>query len=565
MKSDAPPNVDLLSVTGLTASFHVKGRIIPVLHDVSFSLKAGETLALVGESGSGKSVTAQSIMRLMRDCSIGGRVELNGKDLLSLSRRDMARVRGREIAMIFQDPRMSLNPTLSIGVQISEVLQRHRGLSAAQARAEALRLLDAVRISGPSRRYDEHPHQLSGGMCQRVMIASAIAGEPRLLIADEATTALDVTVQAEILTLLRELQNETGMAMLVVTHDMGVVAEIANGAAVMRQGRIVEFADTQTLLTRPADPYTQDLLASVPKLGSMAGQAAPRYFPVAGKVPAATDCVVAGQDTILSVRDLNVRYRSRSSFLGISKGSNHAVRGVTFDLRSGETLALVGESGSGKSTIGRAILGLSPVTSGQVILAGQEMTSLRGEPLRQARRAAQMVFQDPAASLSPRQRIRDAISEPLRAWGETGDINAVVHDLLVQVGLEPEMADRLPHEFSGGQRQRICIARAMALRPSLIVADEAVSALDVSVKARICNLLLDIQRQTGVACLFISHDMAVVERLSDRVAVMRNGAILEIGSRRDVFESPQHAYTRALLAAVPNPVPRTSQASISRQ
>ncbi|MER2535173.1 MAG: ABC transporter ATP-binding protein [Rhizobiaceae bacterium] len=553
----------LLSVSRLSAAFQARRVETPVLHEISFDVGERETVALVGESGSGKSVTALSIMRLLRNVRYGGRIQFDGRDLLSAPPSEMARLRGRRIAMIFQDPVMSLHPTMTVGKQIGDVLKRHRGLSGRDLRAEALRHLDMVRIANAATRYDAYPHQLSGGMCQRVMIATALACRPQLLIADEPTTALDVTVQAEILDLLRELKAQTGMATLFVTHDMGVVAELADRAVVMRHGRVVEEGSSRRVLTEPAQAYTQDLLASVPRLGSLKGTDRPQRFPVGGDEvasqtqPAATP--VPSLETVLSVRGLSVRFGVRSGLFGRVTHNVHAVENVSFDIRKGETLGLVGESGSGKSTTGRAILRLVNPFAGEVWLNGKEVSRLDGADLRSARMAAQMIFQDPVASLNPQKRIRDSISEPLRAWGRSDGVDVRVDDLLQRVGLHASMGDRLPHEFSGGQRQRICIARALALSPRLIVADEAVSALDVSVKARICNLVIDLQREFGLACLFISHDMAVVERLSDRVAVMRFGEIVEIGPRRAIFETPRHPYTQALLAAVPNPDPNAAR------
>ncbi|WP_244608012.1 ABC transporter ATP-binding protein [Bradyrhizobium vignae] len=541
-------------------------RWIPVVRDVSFDIAPRETVAIVGESGSGKSVTALSIMRLIPQevGRVEGRVMLAGRDLLGLPEASMKGIRGNDIAMIFQEPMTSLNPVLTIGFQIAEALIQHRGLSRAAAEAETIRLLDRVRIPAATSRFHEHPHRFSGGMRQRVMIAMALACKPKLLIADEPTTALDVTIQAQILELLKELQREEAMSILFITHDMGVVAEIADRTVVMYGGQAVELDATSRIFAAPSHPYTRALLAAVPRLGSMDGRARPMRFPIVDKVtgtsdePAETpDTVSTAERPLLEVSGLTTRFPIRSGLFGKVSGRVHAVENVSFTLRAGETLALVGESGCGKSTTGRSILKLTEPDSGTVLIDGQDVLAMNGRALRDFRKNMQIVFQDPFASLNPRMSVGTAIAAPLLANGLASASQArdKVADLLVRVGLVADMAARFPHEFSGGQRQRICIARALALGPKLIVADEAVSALDVSVKAQVVNLMLDLQASMGLAYLFISHDIAVVERMSHRVAVMYLGEIVEIGPRASVFGNPQHPYTRRLMAAVPVPDP----------
>ncbi|KJC38659.1 glutathione ABC transporter ATP-binding protein [Bradyrhizobium sp. LTSP849] len=556
----------MLSVAGLTTSFLRERQWIPVVRNVSFDIAAKETVAIVGESGSGKSVSALSIMRLIPKESgrIEGRVMLAGRDLMMLPEASMKDIRGNEIAMIFQEPMTSLNPVLTIGFQIAEALIQHRGLSRAAAEAETVRLLDRVRIPAAKSRFHEHPHRFSGGMRQRVMIAMALACKPKLLIADEPTTALDVTIQAQILELLKELQQEEGMSILFITHDMGVVAEIADRTVVMYGGQAVETDATARIFASPSHAYTRALLAAVPRLGSMGGRPRPMRFPIVDKVTGTSDEPTETPDTVstaerplLEVSNLTTRFPIRSGLFGKVSGRVHAVENVSFTLRAGETLALVGESGCGKSTTGRSILKLIEPDTGTVLIDGQDVLAMNGRTLRDFRKHMQIVFQDPFASLNPRMSVGTAIAAPLLANGlaTAAQAREKVADLLTRVGLTADMAARFPHEFSGGQRQRICIARALALGPKLIVADEAVSALDVSVKAQVVNLMLDLQASMGLAYLFISHDIAVVERMSHRVAVMYLGEIVEIGPRAAVFGNPQHPYTKKLMAAVPVPDP----------
>jgi peptide/nickel transport system ATP-binding protein len=556
----------VMTVSSLKTSFRRKGLWHPVVRDVSFDIMPRETVALVGESGSGKSVTALSIMRLhaAQNTRIEGSVMLGDQDLLKLPESEMRKIRGNDIAMIFQEPMTSLNPSLTIGDQISEVLMCHRPISFRDAKAETMHLLEKVRIPAATTRFNEYPHQLSGGMRQRIMIAIALACRPKLLIADEPTTALDVTIQAQILELIKLLQEEEDMAVLFITHDMGMVAEIADRTIVMYKGEAIERGRTEQIFAAPEKPYTRALLSAVPRLGSMADHLGPARFPLidldTGLPVRAVDVantVSADPKPLLEVRNLTTRFDVSSGFFGAVSGRVHAVENVSFDLRAGETLSLVGESGCGKSTTGRTIMRLTESVSGSVQLAGQDILGLKGEELRGLRQSIQMVFQDPFASLDPRMRVGAAIAEPLlvHCLSNRQQAGEKVSDLLRRVGLEPDMAERFPHEFSGGQRQRICIARALSMAPKVIVADEAVSALDVSIKAQVINLMLDLLESLGLAYLFISHDMAVVERISHRVAVMYLGEIVEIGPREAIFGNPQHPYTKRLLAAVPVPDP----------
>jgi peptide/nickel transport system ATP-binding protein len=564
LPSQLPTPVPVLAVRNLTTAFRVDGEWTTVVKGISFEIGQRETVAIVGESGSGKSVTALSIMGLLpaANSRATGEILLEGRDLLKLPESGMRNVRGNLISMIFQEPMTSLNPVLTLGFQIAEALVYHRGLDRAQAAAETLRILERVRIPSAASRLHEYPHRLSGGMRQRVMIAMALACKPKLLIADEPTTALDVTIQAEILELIKLLQDEEGMAVAFITHDMGVVAEIADRTVVMLEGNAVEQAATAELFASPREPYTRALLAAVPRLGSMQGRAAPQRFalvdPATGAaevVPDTNSTAAVTQRPILEIANLVTRFDVRSGVLGRVRARVHAVENISFSLHAGETLALVGESGCGKSTTGRSILRLVEPYSGTVLFEGQDVRALDRAGLRAARQRMQMIFQDPFASLNPRKTVGGAIAEPMIVHGlfSRTDARDRVSELLRKVGLAPDMASRFPHEFSGGQRQRLCIARALALQPKLLVADEAVSALDVSIKAQVINLMMDLQADMGLAYLFISHDIAVVERVSHRIAVMYLGEIVEIGPRAAIIENPQHPYTKRLMAAVPVP------------
>ncbi|AUY38099.1 MULTISPECIES: glutathione ABC transporter ATP-binding protein GsiA [Leclercia] len=574
--SDELDRQQVLAVRNLNVAFPDERQPIPAVKNLSFSLKRGETLAIVGESGSGKSVTALSLMRLIEQS--GGLVACdslllrrrNGQvsDLTTLSSSQVRSVRGADIAMIFQEPMTSLNPVFPVGEQIAESIRLHQGLSGDEALAEARRMLEQVRIPEADAILGRYPHQLSGGMRQRVMIAMALSCRPAVLIADEPTTALDVTIQAQILQLIKVLQDEMEMGVIFITHDMGVVADIADRVLVMYQGEAVETGTVEQIFHAPEHPYTRALLAAVPRLGAMNGSDLPRRFPLISltnpgfqEAETEQDTVVPGEP-ILQVRDLVTRFPLRGGLLNRVKREVHAVENVSFDLWPGETLSLVGESGSGKSTTGRALLRLVEAQEGTITFNGERIDTLPAGQLQPLRRDIQFIFQDPYASLDPRQTVGYSIMEPLRVHNLLdGDAaQRRVAWLLERVGLKPEHAWRYPHEFSGGQRQRICIARALALNPKVVIADESVSALDVSIRAQIINLLLDLQREMGIAFLFISHDMAVVERISHRVAVMYLGQIVEIGPRRAVFENPQHPYTRKLMAAVPVADPAHRQA-----
>ncbi|QYY30133.1 dipeptide ABC transporter ATP-binding protein [Cupriavidus pinatubonensis] len=561
------PPQRVVSVDGLTVRFSTSERTVEAVRNLSFHVDRGETLAVVGESGSGKSVTSLALMRLVEHG--GGKIasgsmalRRRGGDVIDLARADNATlrsVRGADVAMIFQEPMTSLNPVFPVGEQIAESIRLHQGKSRAAARAEALRMLELVRIPEAKRVLDRFPHQLSGGMRQRVMIAMALSCKPALLIADEPTTALDVTIQAEILQLIRGLQAEMHMGVVFITHDMGVVAEVADRVLVMYRGEKVEEGGSDEVFRAPAHPYTRALLSAVPRLGAMQGTDLPAKFPLlqlgdsAPTQEAPQDTVSSDAKPILRVRDLVTRFDVPGGVFGRVTRRVHAVEQVSFDLYPGETLALVGESGCGKSTTGRSLLRLVESQSGSIEFAGHDISHMEGPALQNLRRNIQFIFQDPFASLDPRVPVGYSIMEPLLVHKVASgkDAEQRVAWLLEKVGLDPSHAARYPHEFSGGQRQRICIARALALNPKVVVADESVSALDVSIQAQIVNLMLDLQRELGIAFLFISHDMAVVERVSHRVAVMYLGQIVEIGPRRAIFENPQHPYTKKLMAAVP--------------
>jgi peptide/nickel transport system ATP-binding protein/glutathione transport system ATP-binding protein len=593
----------------LSVSFGQGANAVHAVKGLNLHVDRGETLAIVGESGSGKSVTSLSIMRLVEFG--GGRIhqgemlfhQADGTqiDLRAASEDTMRSMRGADLGMIFQEPMTSLNPVFTVGSQIIEAIQLHQDLNHEQAVAAAKRILDQVRISDSSAILGRYPHELSGGMRQRVMIAMALSCKPALLIADEPTTALDVTIQAQILQLIRELQKEMDMGVIFITHDMGVVAEVANRVMVMRYGEVVEENAVIPLFANPQHPYTQTLLAAVPKLGAMHGTDQPARFDlvlnrsaklaenaalnktetvgnpqtgveeshvqISGQKPALsssqsdtkTNTQSAVQSTaqtdrvVLSVKNLVTRFDVRSGIFGFVKKRIHAVEQVSFDLHEGETLSLVGESGCGKTTTGRSLVGLAKITQGTIDFDGTRVDTTNTQSLKALRRNLQFVFQDPFASLNPRMRVGDCIKEPLLIQGlaQGPEADRKVAELMERVGLSASMAQRWPHEFSGGQRQRICIARALSVNPRVLIADESVSALDVSIRAHIVNLLLDLQKDLGVSYLFISHDMAIVERVSHRVAVMYLGQIVEIGPRRAIFENPQHPYTKKLMSAVP--------------
>ncbi|AXF76255.1 glutathione ABC transporter ATP-binding protein GsiA [Erwinia tracheiphila] len=564
-ESDLPAD-QVLAIKNLSVSFRQQGEVVQAVKNLSLDVSRGETLAIVGESGSGKSVTSLALMRLVE---LGGGSIDSGEMLLrqrnnqvvNLARAQQSqlrRIRGADMAMIFQEPMTSLNPVFTIGEQIAESIRLHQGKSHRDALQESLRMLDLVRIPVAKDVLTRYPHHLSGGMRQRVMIAMALSCRPALLIADEPTTALDVTIQAQILQLIRVLQKEMQMGVIFITHDMGVVAEMADHVQVMYRGDVVETGPVERIFHQPQQDYTKALLAAVPRLGEMTGTSLPAHFPMLNpgnseQSSSPQDTVVTDAGPVLQVRDLVARFDLRSGILNRVTRRVHAVEKVSFDLWPGETLALVGESGCGKSTTGRALLRLVESQAGTITFDGQYIDTLKGAALSHLRRDIQFIFQDPYASLDPRLTVGFSIMEPLLVHGVARGKEAedCVAWLLEKVGLLPEHAWRYPHEFSGGQRQRICIARALALNPKVVIADESVSALDVSVRAQIVNLMLDLQREFGIAFLFISHDIAVVERISHRVAVMYLGQIVEIGPRQAIFEHPQHPYTRKLLAAVP--------------
>ena len=549
----APDQDKVLQVQGLTVSVRTEAGLLPLVSDISFILRRGETLAIAGESGSGKSITSLALMGLLPPPAVrvtAGSVHLGPRNLTQLPEREMRSIRGDRIAMIFQEPMTSLNPVMTIGAQLTEAIRAHQPVSRKAAGQAAIAALKAVQISQPERRLTQYPHELSGGMRQRVMIAMALALKPEVLIADEPTTALDVTVQREVLDLLRDLQRETGTAILLITHDMGVVAEMADRVIVMRHGKIEEAGDVRQIFSNPTRSYTRELLAAVPRMGTGAhsgSKGEPAGAPIA------------------RLSDVSVQFDLRGGLLNRVTHHVHAVENVSFEIRAGETFSLVGESGCGKSTIARAMVGLVP-HKGSIEIDGKRVGRLDHGARKELCRSVQIIFQDPMAALDPRMRIGDLIAEPLviQGIGNASDHHQRVGDLLSRVGLSPDSTDRYPHEFSGGQRQRICIARALALHPKLIIADESVSALDVSVQARVLTLMKTLKDEFGIATLFISHDMAVVENVSDRIAVMYLGQIVETGTRSQIFGTPQHPYTRGLINAVPVPDPAFVRPPLAR-
>ncbi|WNY39168.1 dipeptide ABC transporter ATP-binding protein [Bordetella parapertussis] len=555
----------VLELENLSIAFGRGAHTFHAVKSLSLHVDRGETLAIVGESGSGKSVTSLAVMRLVEFG--GGRIE-SGRmtfyrgageavGLAAASEDSMRAMRGNDLGMIFQEPMTSLNPVFTVGAQIVEAIRLHQACDARAAQAAAKRILDQVRIPDSASILGRYPHELSGGMRQRVMIAMALSCKPALLIADEPTTALDVTIQAQILQLIRELQREMDMGVIFITHDMGVVAEVADRVLVMRKGDVVENNDVHGLFNAPSHPYTKALMAAVPRLGAMQGTTAPARFALLSDAQARHEAeppaVAPSDKVVLRVRDLVTRFDVRGGIFARVKKRVHAVEQVSFDLHAGETLSLVGESGCGKTSTGRSLLRLAKTTRGQIEFDGKPVRQEDPASLRALRRNMQFVFQDPFASLNPRMRVGDCVKEPMLIHnlysGAQADRRAA--ELFERVGLDAAMMQRWPHEFSGGQRQRICIARALSVDPKVLIADESVSALDVSIQAQIVNLLIDLQRDLGVSYLFISHDMAVVERISHRVAVMYLGQIVEIGPRQAIFENPQHPYTKKLMQAVP--------------
>jgi peptide/nickel transport system ATP-binding protein len=559
-QSDGAAGDVVLKVENLSLDFRLRTQVLHAVRDVSFELRRGETLCLVGESGSGKSVTARALLRILdkNGAIVSGRILLAGKsgdiDITTLNERspELLKIRGGRIGLIFQEPMSSLSPVHTIGSQIVEALRLHRNMDKKQARAEAIELLRQVEIPKPDKMIDRYTFEFSGGMRQRAMIAMALAADPEILIADEPTTALDVTTQAEILDLIKRLQVSRGMAMLLITHDMGVVAEVADAVAVMHFGRIVEAGSTEAIFHDARHAYTRRLLGSTLKLEQ--NQRAQSHAE-----PAAT------RQPVLSARNLSKLYGATTAWFG---GNAHAIRAVddvSFDLYPGENLGIVGESGSGKTTLGRLILRTVEPTSGQVTYFGQsepvDITALSKRQLKAFHRDVRLVFQDPFASLNPRMTVKEIIGDPLVVSGVAGGValERRVAELLDLVGLDPMAMERYPHAFSGGQRQRIGIARALALDPKIIIADEATAALDVSIRAQILDLLLDIQKRLDLSFIFISHDISVVRYFCDRVAVMHRGKLVEMGTAEQICTDPQQPYTKSLISAVPNPDPRNKR------
>lgn len=564
----------LLSIRNLKVSFSHDREWVEAVHGIDLDVFAGRTLGLVGESGSGKSVSSLAVMRLLNERISRIKVDsikIEGEEIKDFSEKLMSEVRGKRISMIFQEPMTSLNPVYNCGFQVSEMILQHENVSKVEAKSRVISLFKQVMLPRPEVIYDSYPHELSGGQKQRVMIAMAIACNPQLLIADEPTTALDVTVQLEILELLRKLQAETGMGMILITHDLGVVAEIADDVAVMHNGEILEKGTVQQILSHPQHPYTQGLLACRPPMDVRL-----KRLPIVkefldgkwqgGKAQILRDLQIGpeerqehlrqlySQKPILKVEGLKTWYPLRKGVFSRVYGHVKAVDDVTFEVFEGETLGLVGESGSGKTTLGRSILRLAEPTGGKMWFEGIEVTALRGQTLRDFRRQAQIVFQDPYSSLNPRLTIGEAIAEPMRVHGVERNpvkLRVAVCDLLEQVGLQASHYNRYPHEFSGGQRQRICIARALAVDPRLVICDESVSALDVSVQAQVLNLLNRLKEERHLTYIFISHDLSVVRFMSDRVMVMYNGKLVEMNDADVLFEHPQNDYTQKLIAALP--------------
>ncbi|WP_294944701.1 ABC transporter ATP-binding protein [uncultured Microbacterium sp.] len=534
-----PDSGPVLEVTDLNVDFGVDGYWVPAARHVSYSIAAGEVLAIVGESGSGKSVSSMSLLGLLpKNSRVSGSAKLAGRELIGMKPREMQEIRGNQISMIFQEPMTALNPVLTVGFQIVETLRQHFGVSPAEAKARAVELLTLVELPDPQKAFDSYPHQLSGGQRQRAMIAQSLSCDPLLLVADEPTTALDVTVQAEILELMRKLQDRLGSAILLITHDMGVVADMADRIVVMRQGDIVETGTVASVFADPQHPYTKALLSAVPRITTEDLQA--------------PDAATPSTPVVVSFDDVAIEYPKRGRVPAF-RAADH----IDLKIYQGEVLGLVGESGSGKTTIGRATIGLLPIHSGRLTVAGMDISKANREQLHALHHEVGIVFQDPSSSLNPRMTIGDSIAEPIKLSEKIkgAPLDKRVRALLDSVRLPRDYASRYPHELSGGQKQRVGIARALALNPKVLVADEPTSALDVSVQATVLELLKDLQRERGFACLFISHDLAVIDELADRIAVMRHGALVEVGTRDQIMRRPQQAYTKRLLAAVPVPDP----------
>ena len=566
LDQDAGTGTPLARIKGLRVEFQTREGPVVGVENVSFDINPGETVCVVGESGSGKSVSSLSLMRLVE---YGGGTIAAGEllfdrrdgediDLAKTSADTMRAIRGNEIGMIFQEPMTALNPVFTVGRQLTEGLRLHKNLSRAEADKQAIELLREVRIPEPERRMEQYPHELSGGMRQRVVIAMALACKPRLLIADEPTTALDVTIQAEILALMDRLKRETGTAVMFITHDMAVVAQMADRVVVMFRGNKVEEGPVAEIFENPQHPYTKALLAAVPKLGEMTGKQYPEPMKLLGTKLDEIKPIKGTNEVLLTVKNLTTRFPVKGGFFRRTVANVHAVEDLSFTINKGQTLSLVGESGCGKSSAGRSILRLVAPLSGEINLDGKDIMALDQAQLREARLDMQMIFQDPFASLNPQMQLADQVAEPIHNFATLtgGAVMDRVGMLFDRVELPRSFMRRYPHELSGGQRQRVAIARALALNPKLIISDEAVSALDVSVQAQVLNLMMELQEEMGISYLFISHDMAVVERVSHFVGVMYLGRIVELGPRSAVFEDPQHPYTQALMKAVPIADPR---------
>ena len=562
-------NDTLLKIEDLKIEFHTEDRIVNAVKGISFEIPKGKTIGLVGESGSGKSVTSLSVMRLLPEPPAkipSGKILFQGENLLEKTEEQMRRIRGNKVSMIFQEPMTSLNPLFTIGDQVAEVLMLHKKMTKQEAIDKTVDLFDQVGIPDPKGRVNSYPHELSGGQRQRVMIAMAIACEPELLIADEPTTALDVTIQKQILELLANLQKKYGMSVLFITHDLGVIADIADEVVVMYRGDIVEQGDTASIFKNAQHPYTKGLLACRPSLEKnphrlptvsdfMTPDGKETGFSVEDqKVIKANRPITDENPVILEIKDIKTHFPLEKNFFGSVQSWVKAVDGVDLEVRKGRTLGVVGESGCGKTTLGRSILRLINPTSGQVIYKGEDITAMNSSELRDLRRKMQIIFQDPYASLNPRMTLASAIIEPMQIHNLGGSREERIQragDLLEKVGLQRDMLNRYPHEFSGGQRQRICIARALAVEPEFIICDESVSALDVSVQAQVLNLLMDLQEELDLTYIFISHDLAVVKFIADEIAVMNKGKVVEYNDAVNIYSNPQDAYTKKLLSAIP--------------
>ena len=558
----------LIQVKNLKVEFRTKELLVQAVRGVSLDIKAGETIGLVGESGSGKSVTALSLMQLISTPPgriTGGQILLEGKDLLKYSESEIRKIRGNRISMIFQEPMTSLNPVFTVGYQIAEALILHQNMNKKEAREKTIHLLDQVGIVRPSDRVDSYPHEMSGGQRQRVMIAMAIGCQPDLLIADEPTTSLDVTIQKQILELLQGLQDQLKMSMLFISHDLGIVSQITKKVSVMYKGEIVEEGKTSEIFKNPQHPYTKGLVACRPTLDVKTARLPMISDFIEGKdfskLPLKEIKKTKGK-TLLEIKELKKHFPLEKSFFGKVKSWVKAVDGVSFKVEKGSTLGLVGESGCGKTTLGRTILRLVEPSNGSVLYDNIDVTQLNKKQLKEMRKKVQIIFQDPYASLNPRMTIGSSIMEPMIIHGlYSGKKERIqkVEELMERVGLDKNMRNRYPHEFSGGQRQRICIARTLAVQPEFIICDESVSSLDVSIQAQILNLLKDLQDQLNLTYIFISHDLTVVKFISDRVAVMKEGQILEMNDAESIYQSPQHPYTKKLIDAIPSAIPKHLQ------